>query len=507
MMVAVAVLSVTVACSSRQEEPELPRPDFIEFKDDVLTMTAPPTGGDMVLEFTTNKDWTLEMLVNNGYGNGIPDRHSGEAGENRVVFTAMPNTGMTERTTDIRITAGRASEQIQIRQEVVPIKLPSEDEVRAYLMRLYNETDGPNWRFRGKWGSDLPLNQWGSEVRYENGRLELNLAEHYVKGKINLSGCKALVSIKCSKNQITELDVSDCPLLTYIDCTNTGLERINLSGCYSLDRVTLGYNNLADIDVGWSTTLGTLNVNDCQLTELDLSDCVSLHDLGCYNNRLKKLDIPHRYRLAGLWCYGNEIKSLDVSNAPFLRMFNCGDNELTELNITGCIRLSSLYCYNNRLTTIDIADQKEVLGAFYCYSNKLTELDVSGYRMLGELHCSDNDIMRLDITNCRRLHWLYCSYNRIEELDFTGLDTHVFERLDCSFNRLRKMDITPMTYLLRVWCQGNRIGGEIPQWFDDRLLDFEHDARYEYRPNTGTYTDRGYGWWYPGEPGKMEHKR
>ena len=47
---------------------------------------------------------------------------------------------------------------------------------------------------------------------------------------------------------------------------------------------------------------------------------------------------------------------------------------------------------------------------------------------------------------------------------------------------------------------------EIPEHFD-RLLEFEHDARYEYRPDTGTFTDRGYGWWYPGEPDKMAHRR
>ena len=507
MLGTVAALSATVSCfSNANDEPELPRPDFIDFKDNAVSLTVPPTGGDIVLEFTTNMDWELVMLVGNGYQNGIPDCHRGSAGENCVIFTATPNTGMTERITPIKITAGRANHEIKLCQEVVPIVLPDESEVREYLMRLYNETDGPNWRFRGKWGSDLPLNQWGSEVKYENGRLELNLAEHYVKGKINLSGCKALVSIKCSKNQITELDVSDCPLLTFIDCTNTGLQKINLTGCYSLDRVSLGYNNLSMVDVGWCTTLATLYVNDCQLTELDLSQCVSLQDLGCYNNRLKKLDIPYRSRLRNLWCYENELSALDVSNSPFLNMFNCGDNEITDLNISGCTRLSSLYCYGNRLTLLNTTDQKDVLRDCYCFSNKLTSLDMSNYRMLTELHCSDNDISQLNITGCRRLCWLYCSYNMIEELDFTGLDTHLFQRLDCSNNKLRKMDLTQMTYLRHLWCKGNRIGGEIPEWFD-QLLDFEHDARYEYRVENGTYTDRVYGWWYQGEPDKMIHKR
>ncbi|MDE7136276.1 MAG: hypothetical protein K2N91_06565, partial [Muribaculaceae bacterium] len=134
------------------------------------------------------------------------------------------------------------------------------------------------------------------------------------------------------------------------------------------------------------------------------------------------------------------------------------------------------------------------------------KLDVSGFYKLDALHCSDNGMTSLKFAGCKSLRWLYCSYNQLETLEFTGLDLEIFERLDCSYNRLREADIASLPKLIRLWCQGNRIGGEIPAHFD-RLLEFEHDARYEYRPQTDTYTDRGYGWWYPGEPDKMSHSR
>lgn len=506
MTAAVAVLAASVACSSEHDEPEPPKPDFVTFDGDVSEIVAPPTGGDVVLTFTTNKDWELEMLVNNAYRHGMPLQRTGEAGENRVIFKATANTGSAERSTPIKITAGRATGQITIRQNAIPIELPSEDEVKAYLLRLFKDTDGPNWRFKLKWDPDLPLSKWGSEVHYNNGLLDLYLSERDLNGKIDLSGCKALVSIRCSKNRISELDLSDCPLLTYVDCTNSGLERIDVTGCHSLDWLSVPYNSLRDIDVGWSKSLVRLYVEVNRLEKLDLSQCVSLKNLNCQGNRLKELDIPLRQQLVDLFCYNNELSSLDVSSSPQLSLINCGDNELTSFNISGCPRLDMIYCYNNRLTRIDTHEQKDILRCLYCYSNRLTEMDMSGYRNLGELHCSDNDLETINLTGCRNLRWLYCSHNRIESLDFTDIDPHMFIRLDCSYNRLRHLDLTVCTRLFHLWCQGNRIGWEIPEWCD-RLEDFEYDVRYEYRPDTGTFTDRGYGWWYPGEPEKMAHRR
>lgn len=501
------LLLVCCACSSKgEDEPPVPQPDFVELDAEVYT--AGPTGGDVVVRIRSNKPWTLSFddKVPNPLAFGVIQTRTGDAGEGEAVFTAYPNTGTALRSVDFKITAGRASASFRIVQDVVEVMLPSEDQVKAFLLNMFDDPDDPDYRFRKNWSTDKPLSQWGTEVHYNNGRLELYLNEHLLKGKINLAGCKALVSLRCSKNQITEIDVSDCPLLTNIDCTNNLIKKLDVSGCYSLRDLYAGYNNLTGIDIGWCTTLQSLWIENCGLTELDLSRCVSIQRLSCHDNRLRELDIPYRANnLHSLWCYANELTHLDVSNSPWLGMFNCGDNMLETLDVSGCIRLSGLFCYNNRLRELKFDDAKESLSQIYCYTNKLSEIDVAGCRKLHELHCSDNDISVLDLSGCRSLGWLYCSYNKIEELDFSDLDKHIFVRLDCSYNHLRKADITSMTYLLHLWCAGNYIGGEIPEWFS-RLEDFEYDVRYEYRPQTGSYTDRGYGWWYPGEPGKMCHQ-
>jgi len=502
--IAIFILSMAIiSCADDAEKYEAPQPDFITLAEG-SALTASPEGGDVCIRFNCNKEWSVDIPNTSEHFYGVIQNRKGPAGENSLIYTTLPNTGMTSRSTTIRIISGRAEVIVTVNQEVMPITLTYEDEIRLYLKRLYESTDGDNWRFKGKWGSELPLNQWGSEVKYENGRLSLILGEHNLNGNIDLSGCTALVSLRCSKNMIGSIDVSGCPLLEELYCTNTGLERINLDGCHSLRYLYVSYNNLSDINIGWSKTLNRLDVRNCQLKELDLSQCVSLKNFACNNNRISRLEMPHRQNLIDVFCYENELKTLDVSDSPLLNILNCGDNEISELNVKGCPRLSWIYCYNNRLTSLDISDQKDVLSNFYCYSNRITQLDMSAHRLISELHCSDNGMTRLNVTGCRNLRWLYCSHNQLEELDFTGT-TDVFERLDCSYNRLNKADIASL-HLLRLRCQGNRIGGEIPEHFD-RMLQFEYDKRYEYYPNTGTFTDRGYGWWYPGEPDKMNHIR
>lgn len=502
------ILFQSVSCSKKEDEPEIPQPDFITLLDGE-NLKVKAEGGVVLLRFSTNKDWLIDIPNTSEHFYGVLENRSGESGEISVPYITLPNTTGKERSTILRITAGRATASVTVVQEAVSIDLPSEAEVRAYLVRLFNDTDGPNWRFKGKWCSDLPINQWGSEVKYENGKLSLILGEHNMKGDIDLSGCKALVSIRCSKNQIRRLNVSDCPLLTEVECVNTGLEELNVSGCLSLEKLNASYNNLQNLDIGWCKTLNRLDVRECSLESLDLSECVSLQTLNCAINRIRHLEVPHRYRLIDCFCYENEIAgNLNLSNSPQLQIVNCGENEITSLNVTDCPRLEWIYCYSNRITSLDeaIVGKEKVLTKLYCFSNRIEKLDVSGFYKLAELHCSDNILTTLRFTGCKSLRWLYCSYNQLETLEFTGLDLDIFERLDCSYNRLREADIVSLPKLLRLWCQGNRIGGEIPEHFD-RLLEFEYDARYEYRPQTGTYTDRGYGWWYPGEPDKMSHTR
>ena len=58
-----------------------------------------------------------------------------------------------------------------------------EEEVRRFLEKLYQDTGGDNWRFQENWCTDKPLSEWGSSVKYEDGKLSLILGENNLHGK------------------------------------------------------------------------------------------------------------------------------------------------------------------------------------------------------------------------------------------------------------------------------------------------------------------------------------
>ena len=340
-----------VACKPDAEEPAPPiPPDSVVLASGTpLSQTFAAEGGRTTLAFVSSGPWTATFDGQQSIKWCRIDPAEGVAGDGQTTVTVLPNTTNTARTAVVSIRTGKAKRSVALTQQPSDLRVCSEEEVRRFLEKLYRDTDGDNWRFKGRWCSDLPLSEWGSSVKYENGRLELILGENNLRGKIDLSGCTALVSLRCAKNALTSLDVSGCPLLTQIDCTNCGIAELDVSGCYSLERILCGYNLLSRIDVSDCPYLRQLTTPVNRLDELDLSNCTELDDLNCAENRLTTLDVAGRQPLVYLFCYGNQLSELDLSGCTSLVLVNCGSNRLNGLNLAGCKKLGRIYCYDNRI--------------------------------------------------------------------------------------------------------------------------------------------------------------
>lgn len=510
--VLVVAVGLFTACSRHEiDEPPVQQPDMIELSDGDTIRDFTARGGTWQIDFTASKEWTASKVVSlvAEWYHFTPKQ--GEAGMGKVTITVLPNTTDEPRSAQIRIAAGKAEQIVTITQEAGNIELTPEEEIRAYLERLYHDTDGENWRFNANWCSDKPISEWDG-VRYENGLLSLWLGEKYLKGQMDLSGCTALVELRCAKNSLTKINVSGCPLLKEIDCTNNEITELNVSGCSSLDRLLCGYNQLTRLDLSSVPALTYLRCEYNRISAIDISACPWIATLNVAGNGLSALDVAGRTELRDLFCYENHLTQLDLSGCDWLYLVNCGMNRLTELNVTGCSRLSDLYCYDNRLDRLDLKPLIAILGGLYCPGNRLTELDLKDFRQLTQLDCSDNALQRIDLTGCSTLQVFACPRNELQALDLTTCE--MLSQLDCTTNRLTKLDLTNAPSLWKLYCRDNPILAVIPEAFD-RLQVFEHDARYEYRtetdPTTGeertVATDTGRGWWYPGEPEKGAHMR
>lgn len=488
--------------------PEPPEPDVVELVEGTLpTLQAKAEGEPIRIRFNASKEWEMAIPDSRHWGNGHASLYKGAKGLNEVIFTALPNSTASERQTTLKITAGKASAEVTVVQPRLEVELPPEEEVRRFLVRLYHATDGPHWRFKERWLTDLPINEWGSSVKYEGGRLELRLAENNLKGELDMSGCKALTYIRLAHNELTSVNLSDCPLLKTIDFASNKVSKLNIENCPSLTGLHAGYNLLKTIDLSGHHALQDLYVASNRLSELDLTDCTVIESIQCYENSLLEIKMPMvRTRLKSIACPGNRLRALDMSGCTEMSLLNCSENELTSLNLSGCTKLNRLYCYENNLTRIDLTDQLKVLSQFYAYSNKLTSIDVRGCRTLGHIHVSDNRLTELDLTGCTGARWIFCSYNDITDL-IIDPQVNMLNKLDITSTKISQVDFAHFGggQLCEFYCQATPITMEIPEIADGFDV-FEYDQRFEYLPN-GQYIDYGTGWWYPGEPQSGKHER
>ena len=77
---------------------------------------------------------------------------------------------------------------------------------RAALVALYHATDGANWKDRGNWLSDLPIDQWSGVIVDRHGRvIHLELAGHGLRGQLpaELGQLSMLTALYMAENQLS----------------------------------------------------------------------------------------------------------------------------------------------------------------------------------------------------------------------------------------------------------------------------------------------------------------
>ena len=184
----------------------------------------------------------------------------------------------------------------------------------------------------------------------------LNIAE---KGLTDLSALKyftGLQTLDCSRNSLTELDVSALTNLTSLDCSFNSLTELDVSALTNLTSMDCSFNSLTKLNVSGQTNLTSLDCSDNQLTALDVSNLTGLTDLDCSDNQLTALNVSNLTGLEDLDCSENQLTALDVSNLTGLTKLDCADNQLTALDLNGLTALENLDCSENRMSSLDISE-------------------------------------------------------------------------------------------------------------------------------------------------------
>ena len=226
-----------------------------------------------------------------------------------------------------------------------------------------------------------------------------------VRGILDVSGCTELVNLRCTRQQLRQLNAEGCAALVTLDCSDNndyydnGLNLLNISGCVSLESINCNMNEIQNIDVSDCPNLKTLYCGGNQLTCIDVSNNPNLETLNCGNNSIESLNLSSCIALSNLDCSYNALTELDVSNNLSLNEIRCDNNRLTSLNVSGLEELYGLYCENNALTTLYVHNCTS-LSSLYCRANALTSLDLSTNSNLWYLTCDENFLTELDLSNC-----------------------------------------------------------------------------------------------------------
>ena len=346
---------------------------------------------------------------------------------------------------------------------------------------------------------------------------------------LNASGCTALRELRCENNQLTSLNVTGCTALDWLSSSDNQLTSLDVSGCTALEYLEYANNPLTSLDVSGCTALTGLLCSEMPLTSLNASGCTALSGLECPHNQLTTLNVSGCTALTWLACEDNPLISLNASGCTALTWLNisdmplatlnvsgctaledldCAKNQLTSLNVSGCTALRDLRCDNNQLTTLNVSSCK-ALELLDCYDNQLTSLIVSGCTALRDLNCKNNQLTSLNVSSYTALRWLDCENNQLTSLNVSSCKA--LSRLECSHNQLTSLNVSGCTALRRLGCKDNKINSVIPDWFS-QIESFDHDIKYSYwKEKEGwelvtKYKAKPYGWWYPGEPEKGEHK-
>jgi hypothetical protein len=204
----------------------------------------------------------------------------------------------------------------------------------------------------------------------------VNLLAQNIIAKGNIHSLKgieyftAMTKLICSRNELTELDLSKNTALTWLECYGNHLTELNLSKNTELTYLDCQSNKLTALNVSGCTKLTELNCFGNQLTKLNVSGCSALTILKCYLNLLMELDVSGCTSLTTMWVFDNQLPVLDVSDCTSLSTLRCENNQLSQLDVSKNTKLTELRCSDNQLTQLDVSNNK-MLTTLRTYQNPI----------------------------------------------------------------------------------------------------------------------------------------
>ena len=157
-----------------------------------------------------------------------------------------------------------------------------ETEARAYLMKLFTDTNGAAWRTNTKWTSPQPISMWYG-VSFDRGQLAVNLENNRLEGMVDFSKCLSLKGLEVGMNRIPALSVQGCPNLTKLDVERAlGLEQLHVGECPMLMDLDCDGTDIKFLELRDNRALLTLECSACpNIKQLDMTPTTGVYEIEC----------------------------------------------------------------------------------------------------------------------------------------------------------------------------------------------------------------------------------
>ena len=152
---------------------------------------------------------------------------------------------------------------------------------------------------------------------------------------------KEVCIAKYDTNRDGRLSRYEARRVLYLDCPGEGIESL--------------------WDVREFENLITLNCSGNRLTDLDLRNCAYLRSVDCSDNQIAVLDIDGLHGLNEIDCSHNRLDRLEFERNVSLKYLDAQHNDLRTIDVSGCFDWIEVNLRDNpRLTTLYVGAEQNV---------------------------------------------------------------------------------------------------------------------------------------------------
>lgn len=277
-----------------------------------------------------------------------------------------------------------------------------------------------------------------------------------IEHPLDLSAQTQMMVLSCPRNKISgRLDLAHITGLTSIECYNNAITELKLpTDATVLTQLDCDSNRLQLIDLATCTALTELNCAENELTSLDVEKNIKLKKIYAIGNKLKQVSIATNTELETLTLTNNQLSSLDLSKSTNLQNLYLGNNQLTGLDLTNNEKLAWFVVENNRLSELNLSKQKGLMQV-RASGNNLSTIDLSQNPELVTVMLSNNQLQELDLSAQKKLIWLTCTGNKLTTLDLSK--NHRLSWLECGQNNLSSLNLAEHKSLQKLFADNNKL--------------------------------------------------